>query len=175
MTKMTTLNVCMMVITLIMKLISNTLKMMIDGVELMNEMMVAVKTSKSKSGMMKMLIVILMMKIIDSMISNTVSVCIDMMKIITKVVNATELTGIIEFIFIAITTMLNIDATATIAAEETAGVAMIIIVMIAGVSITAMVAAIAIVTLKIMLSYMTEMHLFNSGRDTVPLCQTPFN
>ena len=93
-----TLNLLMMVLTIIMKAMNTTLKMVVDAVEMINDMTGLIKTAKNKTGLIKMLVIVLMMKVFDVMISNTVNALTDMVRMITKLLNATDMIQIIECI-----------------------------------------------------------------------------
>ncbi len=91
-----TLNVMMMILTLIMKAMSGTVKMVVDMIEMVNDMNGLIKTAKNKKGLIKMLMIVLIMKVMDVMISNTVHALTDLVKMITKIMNATDMIQIIE-------------------------------------------------------------------------------
>ena len=93
-----TLNLLMMVLTIIMKAMNTTLKMVVDAVEMINDMTSLIKTAKNKRGLIKMLMIVLMMKVFDVVISNTVNALTDVVRMITKLLNATDMIQIIECI-----------------------------------------------------------------------------
>lgn len=93
-----TLNLLMMVLTIIMKAMNTTLKMVVDAVEMINDMTGLIKTAKNKRGLIKMLMIVLMMKVFDVVISNTVNALTDVVRMITKLLNATDMIQIIECI-----------------------------------------------------------------------------
>ena len=109
-----TLNFMVMIVTLIMKTMNTTMKMIVDAMEMISEMTGLIKTAKNKSSLIKTLIIVLIMKVIDVMISNTVNAFADMIRMIAKVLNATDMIEIIECmiaivfaIIIAITEMMK--------------------------------------------------------------------
>lgn len=93
-----TLNVLMMMLTMIMKAMNTTLKMMADAYEMVNDITGLIKTGNRKKGLIRMIMILLLMKVFEVMISNTVNALTDFIRMITRMLNATDIIQIIEFI-----------------------------------------------------------------------------
>jgi len=107
MTRNMTLNIMMVVVTMIMKMMNATVNVMIDTVEMVMDMITAIRKKTNTKTIIRLMIVMMVMKMTDMMISGTAAKYVNVMNAITKVVSVRDVVEITEVLIVMITALIT--------------------------------------------------------------------